>query len=87
MRRWIVAGVLSTTLVGAAIWAHAQVQVPNGPRVPGQAASTAIISGGDVGFRIDSAEGDIPVGRWVVKVDGKWVEPKVSGGVRRLTTH
>jgi hypothetical protein len=87
MRTWISAGVVSAALFGASIWARAQVQVPNGPRVPGQTPSTTIISGGDIGFRVDGVEADGPVGRWVIKVDGKWVEPKVSGGVRRLATH
>ena len=34
-----------------------------------------ILSGEDVGFRVDSYSGGMPVGRVVIRVDGKWVEP------------
>ena len=63
---------------------HAQVQVPP-PLAPGPRPT--VLSGSDVGFRVDRWKGDLPVGRWVVRVDGRWIEPEASwGGVQRLTT-
>jgi hypothetical protein len=46
-----------------------------------------IKAGGDVGFRIESYDGSTPVGKLVVKIDGQWVEVRLSGaGVKKLTT-
>jgi hypothetical protein len=77
------------TLVLAALMAVgsgllAQVQVP--PSVT-PAPNQIVLSGSDVGFRVDTWKGNVPVGRWVVRVDGRWVEPEAAwGGVQRLTT-
>ena len=73
LRAWIV------TLVGLVVavlgvWASAQA--------PEQAP--VVISGGDIGFQVESRQGGIPVGRLVVRVDGRWVEAQFSTGVRRL---
>ena len=35
-----------------------------------------IISGGDIGFRIDSMQGNVPIGTFVIRLNGKWVEPR-----------
>ena len=79
MRKWIGVGIVSAaTLIGGGLWAHAQVQVAPPPQV---------ISGAEAGFRVDGWEGDTPVGRWVVRSGGKWIEPKLTGGLRRLTTN
>jgi hypothetical protein len=40
--------------------------------------SPVILSGPDVGFRIDGRYGDTPIGAIVVRIDGKWVEAKVG---------
>lgn len=59
-----------------------QLQPPAGP----QAAT--MIAGPDVAFRVDSWEGNVPVGRWVVRhpfTGNLWVEPRVAPGVRTLT--
>jgi hypothetical protein len=69
---------VAAILAGVGLWVHAQVPVdPN----------ATVISGADVGFRVDRWEGNIPTGRWVVRSDGKWVEPRTTGGVRRLTSN
>jgi len=36
------------------------------------------------GFQVESQRGGIPVGRLVVRVDGRWVEAVFAAGVRRL---
>jgi hypothetical protein len=33
-----------------------------------------VVSGSDVGFRIERTQDGIPVGRLVVRVDGRWVD-------------
>jgi len=35
-----------------------------------------VLSGDDLGFRIDRHEGGRPIGTWVVRLNGRWVEPK-----------
>jgi hypothetical protein len=45
-----------------------------------------ILSGADIGFRIQSRNGETPVGTLVVRVDGKWVVPQYAMGVKPLTT-
>ena len=71
-------------LVGSVIfvvagWATAQTLRPQ--------SQPTVLSGGDVGFRIESYDGSTPVGKLVVKIDGQWVEVLLSGtGVKKLTT-
>jgi hypothetical protein len=35
-----------------------------------------ILTGPDVGFRLERVRDGVPVGHVVVKVDGRWVEPQ-----------
>ena len=44
-----------------------------------------MVSGSDVGFRIEGHRGDTVVGALVVRVDGEWVDVDASADVRRLT--
>ena len=46
--------------------------------VPRPLPEPRIVSGPDVGFRIESDQGGIPVGRLVIRVDGKWVEARIG---------
>lgn len=56
-------------------------------RVPPQVVREAprVVSGSDVGFRIEGRRGDTVVGALVVRVDGEWVDVDASADVRRLT--
>jgi hypothetical protein len=75
--------ILAATLVTVGSSVRAQVQVQP-PLVP--APSPMVLSGSDIGFRIEGRRGDTPVGTWVVRIDGRWIEPELlGGGVRRLT--
>jgi hypothetical protein len=88
MRKWIGISIVSATaVIASGLWAHAQVQIPQIPRPgPGEVRQPPqILSGAEMGFRVDGWEGDIPVGRWVVRSGGKWIEPKSSLGTRRIT--
>lgn len=68
------------SLVVAGAWA----QTPSVPAPSSQPPT--IISGNDLGFRVDSHKGTTPVGTLVVRVDGQWVPVDFSMGIKRLTT-
>jgi len=92
MRKWIgIAAIWAMTIVGTGFWAHAQ----SNPRVlpaPRPAPNNdneipTIISGNDIGFRLDGWNKDgTPVGRIVVHQEGKWVDVTLSGRVRPLSS-
>ena len=88
MRKFIGISVVLVVFI-AGFLAHAQVQAPNRPGVQpapfGAQGIGNLISGADVGFRVERWEGDTPVGRWVVRSEGQWVEPRTSMGPRRLS--
>jgi hypothetical protein len=77
-------------LLAAASFGHAQVQ-------PGQVSPPAfifpdrakpaevVLSGADIGFRVERTVGDKVVGRFVVRVDGKWREVAASYEAKPLT--
>jgi hypothetical protein len=47
-----------------------------------------IVSGGDIGFRIDRRDANAVTGRLMVRVNGQWVETReaaAGGGIRPLT--
>jgi hypothetical protein len=73
VRSYVVA-LVALVLAVLGVWASAQA--------PQQAP--VVISGSDIGFQVGSQRGGIPVGKLVVRVDGKWVEAQFSTGVRRL---
>jgi hypothetical protein len=77
MRLLMVCAAFVVLVVGA-LALKAQVPIPSPNPNP------TVLSGSDLGFQVDSTSGGIPTGRFVVKVDGKWVEPKYTSGVRRL---
>ena len=43
-----------------------------------------VLSGADVGFRVEGWHGTTAVGKFVVRVNGQWVEAAMSGGTTRL---
>jgi len=67
----IVAWIVSLVAVGA--WSSRQGQ-PAG-RQP------VIVSGDDIGFRVEGERDGTKIGRLVVRVDGKWVEVEFSKSV------
>ena len=75
--RFLVVG--STALIlSLGAWLHGQVPIPSPNPAP------TIISGSDIGFQVDATSGGVPSGRLVVKVNGKWVEPKYATSMRLL---
>ena len=74
-------------LVVAFVAARSSAQVPIPPAVVPVPTPT-VISGSDIGFRIEGLRGrTTPVGRLVIRINGQWVEPELSEAVqpRRLT--
>lgn len=76
--RWLVTVCcLGITLLAVGTWAYGQART--------QAVNPTVISGNDIGFRIEGTRGDRPVGTLVIRVNGQWVEPDFGSGVQRLT--
>ena len=66
----------SLVLVGAVTaLAQAPRGVPNTRDAP-VLENPTILTGPDVGFRLERVRDGVPVGHVVVKVDGRWVEPQ-----------
>jgi hypothetical protein len=70
-------------LIVVALWAATQLHAQLPPALT--LVQPTIVTGPDVGFRVERVERGIPVGTLVVKVDGKWVDAQFSGGVVRAT--
>lgn len=70
-RSFVVPFVIIGMLIAAA-WAGAQVVAVN-PVTP------TVMTGGDVGFRVEGLRGSTPVGTLVVKVNGQWVAAEIAG--------
>ena len=73
MSRVVVGTVL--VLMLTAVWAVAQsrTQAPQYRTVPME-----VLSGENIGFRIEARRGEAAVGKLVVRIDGKWVVTEFS---------
>ena len=74
MRFVIPAVVLVGVVIGAGAWGYAQAVMPE-PVAP------VVISGNDIGFRMEARKGEKAVGRLVVRLDGTWVETEFWSGI------
>ncbi len=61
--------------VGSFALANQQRKGAPFPLLPDASSAPVVISGDEIGFRVEGHKGGVPVGRFVVKVDGKCVEP------------
>jgi hypothetical protein len=82
-RHWrivVFVSVLSLCLVGVISSSAQSSHV--GQRAPGSrpllTEAPLIVAGDDVGFRIERTANGIPVGRVVVRIDGRWVDTQMS---------
>ena len=77
--RYIAAAILTIVLlVIAGAWVTAQV-------VPVKPVPPKVMTGPDVGFRVEGIRGNTPVGVVVVRVNGEWVEADIAKvGTRSL---
>lgn len=80
-RKWVfVAVAWATSLVGVGLWAQETKRAPEVVVKPGQPYGE-VFTGADIGFQrvagTPDHEGRIP-GRWLVKVNGQWVETMLA---------
>lgn len=74
---WLIAVVVAMLgFVSGWAWAQSRSVVPVTPTV---------LSGGNVGFRVEGYSGEVAIGKLVIQVNGNWIETDFSGGIRRLT--
>ena len=86
--RLVVITLLFAAGFAAGRWTHAQVPVqPQNPAQQQRLQPPVILSGPDIGFRLDgpALTDGRPTGRLVVRIDGRWVETQWAVGVRPLT--
>ena len=88
MQRWIVLWLASLAVVAgftsALMRAQAPSQVPP-PYTQTQPPAARIVSGADIGFRVESSKDGRAVGTLVVRINGQWVETTASIAPKRLT--
>jgi hypothetical protein len=77
--RHVVFGFVLGFIVAAGTWAYAQT-------FGMQPVTPTVISGNDIGFRMEGRRGTAAVGRLVVRVDGQWVDAVEAMGPKQLTT-
>jgi hypothetical protein len=78
--RLVVTAVFLAGLLGG--WASAQTFKATQPL-----DSPVVLSGPDVGFRVEARRGTTPVGRLMVRIDGQWREAESASGPAKLGTH
>jgi hypothetical protein len=75
-RKWVWTFCATFVLIAAA-WGYAQA-VQNQP--------PTIISGSDLGFRIEGRRGNTPIGTLVVRINGQWVEAESIPGLKPVNS-
>ena len=77
-------GISRRDMFGSLLGAGAASAV--GAAAAGQSNEPRVLSGSDLGFRVEGMARDgAPIGTLVVRVDGKWVAPQFQPGMRRAT--
>jgi hypothetical protein len=69
----------SLIAVGTAAYAQASRMTP----LP----SPVVLTGNDIGFRVEGQIRDTPAGSLVIRVNGQWVAPLAPTGPARLAAH
>jgi hypothetical protein len=76
MKRSVVLWLLSLVLVGTtSAWISAQSR----PYVVTPPPQPILLSGSDVGVRVESWDGNTAIGKLVVRMNGRWVEVSGAG--------
>jgi hypothetical protein len=73
---WMLSLVAVGTIASVLTSAQGRLQVPGQP--PLITEGTTILSGNDIGFRVERTQDGVPIGTLVVRVDGRWVEARQS---------
>ena len=69
------------SLIAVAALARAQARQPMTPL-----ASPFVLSGSDVGFRVEGRVGNTPAGTFVIRANGQWIVPTGADGPTRLAS-
>ena len=72
-RRWTFAILWALSLVAVSV-ISAQAQRGRPPGFGLLTVQPTLVSGNDVGFRIERTQNGVPVGRVVIRIDGRWVD-------------
>jgi hypothetical protein len=88
MQKWIALWLVSLAVVAGFTSALTRAQAPS--QVPPPFTSQAppagrIVSGADIGFRVEGTRDGRAVGTLVVRIDGQWVETAASVAPKRVT--
>ena len=88
MQKWIVLWFVSLAVVAGFTTALTRAQAPS--QVPPPFTSKApptprVVSGADIGFRVEGNKDGRAVGTLVVRINGQWVETTPSLTARQLT--
>ena len=92
----LVAFVWLLSMFAVGVWASGQappqaIPLPPAPAPPARGVPPAqddpgrIISGNDIGFRVEDVKNNRLVGRFVVRVNGQWRDVEESAITKRLT--
>ena len=86
MRKWIAIWLVSVIAVAGLTATLLRAQVPPFARSQAQLAAAPILSGADIGFRVEGTQGGLVIGTLMVRVRGEqWVEAGSSGSLNRLS--
>ena len=88
MRKWLVMWLSSLAVVAgvtsALMRAQAPSQVPPSLTPQGPTSAARVLSGPDIGFRVESTRDGRAIGTLVVRINGQWVETAASVSPKRL---
>ena len=73
--RIVVVVICAILLLGLDVLLHAQ-----------KSDTPRIVSGSDIGFRIEGRRGTTPIGTLVIRVNGQWVPVESAAAAKALTT-
>ena len=73
---FVIAIMWVASLAAVGVAAQGAAQVPSFRPLP----EPKIMSGADVGFRVEGLYGDVPSGVVVLRVKDQWVEARIGGG-------
>jgi hypothetical protein len=77
-KRIVLAVIWAASLVAVGAWVQAEtLQNPS--------TNPVIVSGSDLGFRIEGRRGNTPIGTLVVRINGQWVPAESAAGPKALT--
>lgn len=94
LRNGVVVAVAAFTLGAGAALGAAQTQSKRSPiewgtlqgRQDAAPSTPFVLSGQDIGFRVESHKGNAVVGRFVVRVNGQWIDTESGFAAKILTT-